>query len=195
MIAPARGNLGAENPIFIPSPPRQIVAEVGRGTAAAVRLGERAHNLAMRAANESPIVVVPSNVSETALRTNLPNGASDLLSCLDGARKVDRFWPYPGRDNAIPLRRNDYALPTLSLRVVTDNCDSANSDVYSGAMRRLDRYILGQVFWWTIFVTICLICVVWLSQSLQFVEMIINRGLTVPMFIYFTALLLPTFCR
>jgi len=60
-------------------------------------------------------------------------------------------------------------------------------------MCRLDRYILGQIFWWTIFVTVCLICVVWLSQSLQFVEMIVNRGLSVPMFVYFTALLLPTF--
>lgn len=147
----------------------------------------------MRAAKESPIVVVPSNVSETALRTNLPNGASDLLSCLDGARKVDRFWPSPGRDNATPLRRNDYALPTLSFRVVTDNCDSANPDVYSGAMRRLDRYILGQIFWWTVFVSACLICIVWLSQSLQFVEMIVNRGLSIPMFVYFTALLIPTF--
>ena len=60
-------------------------------------------------------------------------------------------------------------------------------------MRRIDRYILGQIFWWTVFVSICLICIVWLSQSLQFVEMIVNRGLSVPMFIYFTALLLPTF--
>ncbi len=60
-------------------------------------------------------------------------------------------------------------------------------------MRRMERYILGQIFWWTVFVSACLICVVWLSQSLQFVEMIVNRGLSVAMFVYFTALMLPTF--
>ena len=60
-------------------------------------------------------------------------------------------------------------------------------------MRRMDRYILGQIFWWTVFVSACLICVVWLTQSLQFVEMIVNRGLSIPMFVYFTALMLPTF--
>ena len=60
-------------------------------------------------------------------------------------------------------------------------------------MRRMDRYILGQIFWWTVFVAICLTCVVWLSQSLKFIEMIVNSGLSIPMFAYFTALLLPTF--
>ena len=76
---------------------------------------------------------------------------------------------------------------------MTDDCDSVIPSVYSGAMRRMDCYILGQIFWWTVFVSVCLICVVWLSQSLQFVEMIVNRGLSIPMFVYFTALLLPTF--
>ncbi len=60
-------------------------------------------------------------------------------------------------------------------------------------MRRIDRYILGQVFWWTVFVAACLVCIVWLSQSLRFVELIVNRGLSMPMFAYFTALLLPMF--
>lgn len=60
-------------------------------------------------------------------------------------------------------------------------------------MRCIDRYILGQVFWWTVFVAVCLTCIVWLSQSLQFIEMIVSSGLSIPMFAYFTALLLPTF--
>jgi lipopolysaccharide export system permease protein len=38
-----------------------------------------------------------------------------------------------------------------------------------------------------------LTCVAWLTQSLRFVEMIINRGLSAPLFVYFTMLLLPTF--
>ena len=34
---------------------------------------------------------------------------------------------------------------------------------------------------------------VWLTQSLRFVEMIVNRGLSIPLFLHFTLLLLPTF--
>lgn len=44
-----------------------------------------------------------------------------------------------------------------------------------------------------LFVAITLTGVVWLTQSLRFVEMIINRGLSAPLFVYFTMLLLPTF--
>ena len=44
-----------------------------------------------------------------------------------------------------------------------------------------------------IFVTAGLTCVIWLSQSLRFVEMIVNRGLTAGMFLYLTMLLLPNF--
>ena len=57
----------------------------------------------------------------------------------------------------------------------------------------MDRYIFGRIFWWTVFVTACLTCVVWLSQSLKFIEMIVSRSLSVSMFVYFTALMLPTF--
>ena len=42
-------------------------------------------------------------------------------------------------------------------------------------------------------VALALVCVLWLTQSLRFVEMIVNRGLGIGMFIYFTALLLPNF--
>jgi len=45
----------------------------------------------------------------------------------------------------------------------------------------------------TVFVAVTLTCVVWLTQSLRFVEMIVNRGLSVPLFLYFTLLLLPNF--
>jgi lipopolysaccharide export system permease protein len=42
-------------------------------------------------------------------------------------------------------------------------------------------------------VTLSLTCIVWLSQSLRFVEMIVNRGLTAGIFVYLTMLLLPNF--
>ena len=41
-------------------------------------------------------------------------------------------------------------------------------------------------------VVISLTCVVWLSQSLRFIDLIVNRGLPLPTFIYLTILLLPT---
>jgi lipopolysaccharide export system permease protein len=56
-----------------------------------------------------------------------------------------------------------------------------------------DRYILRQLLLATLVVAGSLTCVAWLTQSLRFVEMIINRGLSGPLFVYFTMLLLPTF--
>jgi len=60
-------------------------------------------------------------------------------------------------------------------------------------MSRLNRYMLRQLFWIGLLVLASLTCVVWLIQSLRFVEMIVNRGLSVPIFVWFTALLLPSF--
>lgn len=60
-------------------------------------------------------------------------------------------------------------------------------------MKSLDRYIFRQLFAGFVMVALALVCVLWLTQSLRFVEMIVNRGLGIGMFIYFTALLLPNF--
>lgn len=60
-------------------------------------------------------------------------------------------------------------------------------------MGRIQMYIFRQLFWWTVLVAASLTCVVWLMQSLRFVEMIVNRGLSVGTFVMFTILLLPTF--
>jgi lipopolysaccharide export system permease protein len=59
-------------------------------------------------------------------------------------------------------------------------------------MSRLNRYVFRQLFWITVLVLASLTCVAWLTQSLRFVELIVNRGLSVPLFVYFTALLLPS---
>jgi lipopolysaccharide export system permease protein len=56
-----------------------------------------------------------------------------------------------------------------------------------------DRYILRQLVFAMTVVAGSLTCVAWLTQSLRFVEMIINRGMSGPLFVYFTLLLLPTF--
>jgi lipopolysaccharide export system permease protein len=60
-------------------------------------------------------------------------------------------------------------------------------------MTRLNRYVFRQLFWTGVLVLVSLTCVVWLIQSLRFVEMIVNRGLSATVFIWFTALLLPSF--
>jgi len=60
-------------------------------------------------------------------------------------------------------------------------------------VKKLDWYLFRQLLAATLFVTVTLTGVVWLMQSLRFIEMIVNRGLSVPVFVYFTFLLLPTF--
>jgi len=60
-------------------------------------------------------------------------------------------------------------------------------------MGQLHRYMLRQLVWWTIVVAASLTCIVWLTQSLRFVEMIVNTGLSVTTFVTFTLLLLPSF--
>lgn len=60
-------------------------------------------------------------------------------------------------------------------------------------MTTVDRYILRQLVLVTVMVTITLTCAIWLTQSLRFVELIVNRGLTIGTFFYLTMLLLPSF--
>ncbi len=60
-------------------------------------------------------------------------------------------------------------------------------------MSGFTKYILRQLIVGMILVTSGLTCIIWLSQSLRFIEMIVNRGLSPGMFVYLTVLLLPNF--
>ncbi|MEQ8166013.1 MAG: LptF/LptG family permease, partial [Alphaproteobacteria bacterium] len=60
-------------------------------------------------------------------------------------------------------------------------------------MSELNKYVLRQLLVGMVIVTIGLTCVIWLTQSLRFVDMIVNRGLTAGTFVYLTMLLLPNF--
>src|SRR5499433_536707 len=60
-------------------------------------------------------------------------------------------------------------------------------------MKRLDRYILRQCFGVMIFVTVALSAAVWLAQSLRLVDLIVNRGLSIELFLYLALLILPRF--
>jgi len=57
----------------------------------------------------------------------------------------------------------------------------------------LTRYVLGQLFVGMMLATVGLTSVIWLTQSLRFVDMIVNRGLPGTTFVYLTFLLLPNF--
>src|SRR5215468_11356728 len=60
-------------------------------------------------------------------------------------------------------------------------------------MRRLDRYIFRQCFGVMIFVTAALSAAIWLAQSLRLIDLIVNRGLSIDVFLYLAALILPRF--
>jgi lipopolysaccharide export system permease protein len=60
-------------------------------------------------------------------------------------------------------------------------------------MDQLTRYILRQSLGTTIFVTAALSAAIWLTQSLRLVDLIVNRGLSVELFLYLGLLIVPRF--
>lgn len=60
-------------------------------------------------------------------------------------------------------------------------------------MHRHQRYILRQLLGPFVLITVGLTAVIWLTQSLRFIDMIVNKGLSLSAFLYFSMLLLPTF--
>jgi lipopolysaccharide export system permease protein len=58
---------------------------------------------------------------------------------------------------------------------------------------RLDRYIFRQLFLALIAVTGGLAALIWLTQSLRFVELVVNHGLSLGVFLELTGLLIPSF--
>jgi lipopolysaccharide export system permease protein len=58
---------------------------------------------------------------------------------------------------------------------------------------QLDRYIFRQLFVALVAVTAGLVALIWLTQSLRFVELVVNRGLSMRVFLQLTGLLVPNF--
>lgn len=58
---------------------------------------------------------------------------------------------------------------------------------------RLDRYMFRQLTVALVAVTAGLAVLIWLVQSLRFVELVVNRGLSIGVFLQLTGLLLPSF--
>jgi lipopolysaccharide export system permease protein len=60
-------------------------------------------------------------------------------------------------------------------------------------MSMIERYMLRQLVVVAVLVTLTLTLAIWLTQSLRFVELIVNRGLSLHSYLYLTLLLLPSF--
>jgi lipopolysaccharide export system permease protein len=60
-------------------------------------------------------------------------------------------------------------------------------------MNRLDRYLFRQIAIGLVAVTVGLAALVWLTQSLRFIELVLDRGLSPAVFVELTGLLLPSF--
>ena len=58
-------------------------------------------------------------------------------------------------------------------------------------MKKLNLYITGQIAVGFLLVTFSLMAILWLTQSLRFIEMITNKGLPLAMFIKMTSCLMP----
>ena len=60
-------------------------------------------------------------------------------------------------------------------------------------MLGISRYIFRQLAAGLTLVSVALLCVMWLTQSLRFIELIVNKGLSIGRFIQLTMLLMPSF--
>jgi len=58
-------------------------------------------------------------------------------------------------------------------------------------MNRISKYIFGQTALVMFFVTVVLSFVIWLTQSLRFVDLVVNRGLPVSEFLWLAMLIVP----
>jgi lipopolysaccharide export system permease protein len=71
---------------------------------------------------------------------------------------------------------------------------AAESAMRSGKLiSRLDIYIFRQVLLALVITTSGLTALIWLVQSLRFVDLVVNRGLSFFVFIHLTSLLIPSF--
>ena len=59
-------------------------------------------------------------------------------------------------------------------------------------MQQYSKYIMANLAGATLFIASGLTCVIWLTQSLRFVDLIVNRGLDMLAFLYLTTMMLPS---
>lgn len=69
----------------------------------------------------------------------------------------------------------------------------AGLSIIRPVMTGITRYVLRQLTVGMVFVAVALALVLWLTQSLRFIEMIVNKGISASTFLLLTMLLMPTF--
>jgi lipopolysaccharide export system permease protein len=69
----------------------------------------------------------------------------------------------------------------------------ASASLAATRLTRIDRYVFRQLLVALIAVTGGLVALIWLFQSLRFVELVVNRGLSFRVFFQLTSLLIPNF--
>src|SRR5947199_3673771 len=58
-------------------------------------------------------------------------------------------------------------------------------------MTRLSKYVLNELIAPTALFALLMTTVVWLTQSLRLLDLVINRGQSAPTFVYLTVMMLP----
>lgn len=69
----------------------------------------------------------------------------------------------------------------------------ATRNVSALHVTRIDRYVLRQLLLALVATTGGLVALIWLTQSIRFVELVVNRGLSLRVFLQLTSLLIPNF--
>ncbi|MDX1950036.1 MAG: LPS export ABC transporter permease LptF [Rickettsiales bacterium] len=59
-------------------------------------------------------------------------------------------------------------------------------------MKIFELYILKKIFWPFVIITLGITGIAWLSQSLRFIDLIVNKGLSIGTFLYITILIIPS---
>lgn len=59
-------------------------------------------------------------------------------------------------------------------------------------MKGMNLYIFRQIGVSVVFLAFAITCAIWLTQSLRYVDYIVNRGLSLGTFFFFTMLLMPS---
>lgn len=64
-------------------------------------------------------------------------------------------------------------------------------NIFLGLMNYLTRYIFGQLFFTVLITTVMLTCIMWLAQSLRYIDFIANKGAPILLFCEMIIYLLP----
>jgi lipopolysaccharide export system permease protein len=65
-------------------------------------------------------------------------------------------------------------------------------EVMRNILKHYVRYVASRILGPFVLISLSITCIIWLTQSLRFIDLIINRGLNVTSFLYLSVLLIPS---